>query len=258
MDHYATLGVSKNSSQEEIKQAYRKLAAKHHPDRGGDTKTFQQIQAAYDALSDPEKRSAYDNPHHEHFGGGFDSINDIFNSMFNMRNFTNVQMYNFAIHLSLEDILVDSVKTLQINTPQGMKYVEINVPKGIDHGQAIRYENVIPNASLQITFLITEHLKFRRHGLDLHSVVPINVFDLIIGTKIQFTALDGTNLEITIRPNTKPEYQLRIPGRGLKNNSRVGDQYILIKAEIPDNISDELLLAINNERNQTRKDHNDQ
>ena len=58
---YDTLGVPKNASADEIKRAYRKLAREHHPDAsGGDEARFKEIQGAYDVLSDPEKRKAYD------------------------------------------------------------------------------------------------------------------------------------------------------------------------------------------------------
>jgi len=47
MDYYNTLGVNRNASPDEIKKAYRRLAGQHHPDKGGDTATFQKIQEAY-------------------------------------------------------------------------------------------------------------------------------------------------------------------------------------------------------------------
>jgi molecular chaperone DnaJ len=57
---YDTLGVPKNASPAEVKEAYRKLAREHHPDQGGDEARFKEIQGAYDVLSDPEKRKQYD------------------------------------------------------------------------------------------------------------------------------------------------------------------------------------------------------
>src|SRR4051812_25547146 len=72
-DYYATLGVSRGASQEEIQKAYRKLARKHHPDMNpGDKnaqKKFKEVQQAYDVLSDEKKRKMYDQ-----FGPGFEQM----------------------------------------------------------------------------------------------------------------------------------------------------------------------------------------
>lgn len=72
MDYYEILGVSKSASQEEIKRAYRKLAMKHHPDRGGNHDKFKEINEAYQILSDPQKRTQYDQfgKAGANFGGG--------------------------------------------------------------------------------------------------------------------------------------------------------------------------------------------
>ncbi len=59
-DYYKILGVSRKASPEEIKKAYRKLAHKHHPDKGGDEKEFKKINEAYQVLSDKKKRAQYD------------------------------------------------------------------------------------------------------------------------------------------------------------------------------------------------------
>src|SRR6187399_3492836 len=63
-DYYATLGVSKTASEKEIKQAFRKLARKHHPDVNPGDKVaegkFKEINEAYEVLGDPEKRKKYD------------------------------------------------------------------------------------------------------------------------------------------------------------------------------------------------------
>lgn len=73
-DYYSVLGVSKDSSIEEIKKSYKKLALKHHPDRGGNPETFKEINEAHDVLSDPQKKQRYD------MGG--DDLN--FSDMFGM------------------------------------------------------------------------------------------------------------------------------------------------------------------------------
>ena len=56
MDYYKVLGVSENSSQGDIKKAFRKLSLKHHPDRGGDAEEFKKINEAYSTLGDVEKK----------------------------------------------------------------------------------------------------------------------------------------------------------------------------------------------------------
>lgn len=68
-NHYATLGIDKTASVDNIKKAYRKLALINHPDKGGDPKKFQEISQAYEILSDPEKKRAYDNPMRGFMGG---------------------------------------------------------------------------------------------------------------------------------------------------------------------------------------------
>jgi molecular chaperone DnaJ len=76
-DYYEILGVSKESTKEEIKKAYKKLALKNHPDRGGDAEKFKEISEAYAVLSDEDKKGQYDQYGHQAFDQRF-SQEDIF------------------------------------------------------------------------------------------------------------------------------------------------------------------------------------
>ena len=82
--HYNTLGVQPNASEAEIKKAYRKLAMQHHPDKGGDQAKFKEITAAYEILSDPQKRANYDrfgddsNEQQYHHVDPFEMFNQMF------------------------------------------------------------------------------------------------------------------------------------------------------------------------------------
>ncbi|EQC39455.1 hypothetical protein SDRG_03657 [Saprolegnia diclina VS20] len=82
--YYETLGVAKDATAAEIKKAFRKLALKNHPDKGGDPELFKDITVAYETLSDPEKREVYDKFGEEGLqqGGGGGGGADIFSQMF--------------------------------------------------------------------------------------------------------------------------------------------------------------------------------
>jgi DnaJ family protein A protein 2 len=79
---YKVLGVDKESSDQEIKKAYRKLAMKHHPDKGGDPDKFKEMTAAFNVLSDPEKRRNYDRFGEDGVDGGGPSGDDLISQMF--------------------------------------------------------------------------------------------------------------------------------------------------------------------------------
>ena len=93
-DYYEILGVAKNASEAEVKKAFKRLAMKHHPDRNPDDKqaeeNFKEAKEAYDILSDPQKRTAYDQFGHAgvepgmgaHGGAGGASFSDIFGDVF--------------------------------------------------------------------------------------------------------------------------------------------------------------------------------
>lgn len=264
MDYYKTLGVNKNASPDEIKKAYRKLAGQHHPDKGGDTATFQKIQEAYETLSDPEKKQQFDNPNpfggmhfgQQPFGGSpfnfqfnqhaFD-INDIFGGMFNhpgQNRQAQKPQYRTAIAVTLEQVYNGDEQTLQFNDMGNNSTVKIQIPKGVENGTTLKYDNLLKDAILFIDFRILPHQKFQRNGFDLISEQNISILDLIVGTTFKFVTISGKSLDVLVKPQTGPNSTLRIVGEGLPKQQGYGDQMIVLKPQMPDIIDTRIIDAI--------------
>jgi len=265
MEHYQTLGVAKTATPEEIKKAYRKLASQHHPDKGGDTATFQKIQIAYDVLSDIEKRKQYDNPMTQGFSGGHPgqggfhfnmngfNMDDIFGQMFKQHHQqqqqSQQQVYRTSVWINLEQVYSGGEQTMKLQTQHKAHMIKIDIPKGIQEGGQIRYENIVDGAPLIVEFKIHNHLKYERRINDLYCNQPISVLDLIVGTSFEFTTLGGKNLEVTIPPKTQPHMHVKLGGHGLPIQGTIayGDQILLLKPFIPDivdsRITDSILLS---------------
>jgi len=238
MDPYNVLGVDRTATPEEIKTAYRKLAAKNHPDRGGNTSVFQEIQAAYDTLTDPDKKAVLDNEHHfrEYTGNPFqDFINQFMHT-------SRQRIYTVTVFVTLEQLVAGRVENVQITTPVGSKLLQLEIPIGVEDGSQVRYEGIMADGILQVLYRVHRHPKFTRHGNDLHCTEHIDFFKLILGTKIWVTDITGKSWEIMVPELTKPGTKLRIAGKGIAG----GDQYVLIDGVLPAKIDASVLSAIRN------------
>lgn len=253
MDYYSVLGVDKNATPEEIKKSFRKLAMLHHPDKGGEALKFQQINEAYETLSNPIKKAEYDNPissHNNFFGfssNPFD-LNDVFSKFYEQNSQYRkepYQIYRTQISVSLVEAFQGVTRVLQINTPSGQKVINVVIPKGVKTGDQIRYDNIIDNAKLIIQFTVTPDLRFDRRGNDLYMNLPISVLDLIVGTKVKVNTIDNKTLEVTIPPKTQPTQQIKITGMGMPaSNGTYGDQILLFKPFVPDNVNQDIIDSI--------------
>lgn len=264
MNYYEILGVDKNATPDEIKKAYRKLASTHHPDKGGSTEEFQKIQQAYETLSDSNKRSQYDNPnpfngsgfHQNNFNFDVNGINiqEIFNQVFGTRghdpNANRPQVYRTAVLISLEDSYLGNQIPLKIQSHTGIHNITIKVPKGIDNGNQIRYNNMINGATLIVDFRIQPNLNFDRKGNDIYTTHQISVLDLVIGTEIEVKTLSGKTLSVSIPPKTQPHMQFRISGEGMPilSGTTNGDHIIVLKPFVPANIHQDILDSIKNHK----------
>jgi DnaJ-class molecular chaperone len=252
---YQTLGVDRNATADEIKRAYRKLASQHHPDRGGDTQTFQGIQAAYDTLSDANKRAAYDNPG---LGNGFradapfdfQTIFDIFGTRFQhpgqQQQQQRRQQARMSLWITLRDVAQGGHRNISVGTQQGTHAVEIEIPLGINDGDTVQYPGIGPGVmDLVITYRIHPDAQFARQALNLHIEHAVDIWNLITGGVTQVKDILGNTLEMTVPPRTQPGTTVRLRGRGLTDRVKnSGDLLVKIQARIPDHIDPELLSLI--------------
>jgi len=110
MAYYNILGVPRDASNIDIKKAYQKLAKTHHPDKGGNKENFQKINEAYETLSNPEKRSAYDNPIQSDNFFNF----DFHNNFFKKQNIIKKNDHHYFCKVSLKDIFFGTTKKLKV------------------------------------------------------------------------------------------------------------------------------------------------
>jgi curved DNA-binding protein len=254
-DYYAALGVPRTATADDIKQAFRRLASQHHPDKGGDTQKFQAIQQAYATLSDEQKRAEYDNPRPQFSGfqghpGGV-NINDIFGQMFGQQfgqqhqhpRRSHVRM---TLWISLLDVATGGKRTVSLGTQAGVSAVEIEIPLGINDGDNVQYEGIGPGSSdLVVQFKITPDRKWQRDGLNLAQEVRIDIWDLILGGDLTIDTLTGKTLSTRVPARTQPGTVLRLKAQGLRDRAgQTGDIMIRVQAQIPDDIPSEIINAI--------------
>lgn len=265
MDYYNTLGISKDASPDEIKRAYRSLASKHHPDKGGDTATFQKVQEAYATLSDPEKRSAYDNPSPfgqrsdggwQQAGGvppGFEQFfhqfsNNPFGDMFGRRPQRNRNI-NLQTEITLEEAFYgkEIIASYRVGNGQDRTF-EVKIPPGCYDGIVLRIAGAgdqhyagMPPGDAMLSVRVLPHPRFQRNGNDLVEQITISAWDAMLGKDLEIKTISKENLTVRIREGTQPDSFLRVQGYGMceLNNPNIrGNHMIAIKVKIPDNLTE--------------------
>ena len=258
---YQTLGVAQTATPDEIKRAYRKLASQHHPDKGGDKARFQEIQSAYDTLSNPQKRVAYDNPSpfrnsefNFNFGPGdafdFQSIFNAFGTRFQHQQ--RMQQSRMSLWITLEDVAIGGKKTVSVASAYGNSTIEIEIPLCINDGDTVQYHKLGPGGTdLLITYRIHPNPRWDRHGPNLTTNLSISIWDLILGAEIPVQDILGNTLTVSIPPKTQPGTMFRLRERGLRQRSgNSGDLFVKIQAQIPEHMHEELIKSIEHYRNQ--------
>ena len=258
-DYYATLGVPRTATAADIKQAFRRLASQHHPDKGGDTAKFQAIQAAYAVLGDEQKRAEYDNPRPQFGPGPGFNFDDFFGAFgAGMRGHRPASQARISLWITLEDVARGGPKIISLQMGRTASNIEINIPAGIEEGDTIRYAGLSPDGQdLIISYRIKPHPVWQRNRKDITADQPIPLWDLILGGEVTIKDLFNNEMVITVPAKTQPGSLLRLRGRGLppssipgKQTHGAGDLFVRVQALIPSQISPQLIAAIQQERTQ--------
>lgn len=279
-DPYRVLGVGKEASQDEIQKAYRKLAKKLHPDLNPGNKQaeeqFKAASAAYDLLSDPEKRTRFDRGeidasgqerprqrYYRDFAGAaagqhpyataegfsdFSDEGDLFSSIFGRGGRFNLKMRGQDAHYRLPVEFIDAVNgaVRRVTLADGST-VDVTVPPGTRDGQVLRLAGKGsagigggPPGDAFIEILVKPHPIFTRKGEDIHLELPISLSEAVMGGKISVPTPAGP-VTMRVPKGSNSGTVLRLRGKGvLRPNGTRGDEYIKLKIVLPDKPDPEL------------------
>lgn len=255
-DYYEILGLAKTASEDEIKQAYRKLAIKFHPDRNPENvkeseEKFKEMKEAYEHLSDPEKRKQYDqfghiDPSQQHRagpqtwtfhtnmpGGNMDDVlgemlrnHPQFGDLFGRRQ---QRQQIQIITITLEEAYKGGSVVIPMTKGKTVTY-----PKGTRPGSTFYIDDKLYRLDIH------PHARFKRSNDDLLVDVEITAIEAMLGVEAILTHLDSSTLQFTIRSGIQSGQVVRLTGKGMKNPEleRYGDLLVRVTVTIPGILSD--------------------
>jgi DnaJ-class molecular chaperone len=273
-DLYATLGVSRDASQEEIKRVYRRLAKELHPDLNPDkpdvAERFKKITAAYDILSDPEKRGRYDRgeidasgqerPQYRYYRDfaedpaaerfytreGFadeGELHDFFEGLFGRggRGFR-MRARGADVSYTLPIDFMEAAKGAKKRVTMGDgRTIDLTIPPGVHDRQMLRLKGQGmpgfdggPPGDAYVEVHVQPHPFFERKDHNVHLDLPITLAEAVLGGKVEVPTIDGP-VTMTVPNGSNTCTVLRLRGRGIvdQRSGQRGDQYVHLQVALP-------------------------
>jgi DnaJ-class molecular chaperone len=275
-DLYATLGVGRDASQDDIKRAYRKLAKELHPDLNPDkpavAERFKEVTAAYDILSDPERRARYDRgeidatgqerPQYRYYRdfaedpaagryytregfGDEEELRDFFEGLFGGRGReggfrARARGSDVSYTLPVDFLEAARGAKKRVTMPDG-RAIDLTIPAGARDGQILRLKGQGmpgfedgPPGDAYVELRVQPHPFFERKDHNIHVDVPITLAEAVLGGKIEVPTIDGP-VTMTVPKGANTGTTLRLRGRGVRDqkSGQRGDQYVRLQVVLP-------------------------
>jgi len=237
MNPYSVLGVKPSDSNRVIKKAYRKLANKHHPDKGGDATKFKEIRTAWESiLSGKASKNTYKShkTNKRTYRGKYKKKpNKYITVNVNVTLFQAVNGGKYVLHL---------------DTGITKRDIEIDIPPGIHDNDVVNYHAVITDkidARVRYTIIKSEGWELR--GLDIIKDETFTFWELLFGTERIISTITNGRLKLVLPASTSPGTLIKFNSHGThsrENYSMRGNMYVRINASLPKGIPPGLLLHI--------------
>jgi DnaJ-class molecular chaperone len=273
-DLYATLGVGRDASQEDIKRAYRRLAKELHPDLNPDkpdiAERFKKVTAAYDILSDPEKRGRYDRgeidatgqerPQYRYYrdfaedpaAGRFytregfadeGELHDFFEGLFGGRGRgPRMRARGADVSYTLPISFLEAATGAKKRVTVGDRHtIDLTIPAGVTDRQTLRLRGQGmpgfdggPPGDAYVEVHIQPHPFFERKDQNVHLDLPISLSEAVLGAKVEVPTIDGP-VTMTVPKGANTGTTLRLRGRGIvdQKSGQRGDQYVRLQVVLP-------------------------
>lgn len=226
-DPYATLGVTCEASNAEIKAAYRTLVRRHHPDVAGpgSARAFQEIFEAYQLLSDTVRRRAHDTAHQRPASGRTTGSSQ--------QRGPHRGTGSAELTVDLADAIYGAVVPLRIRAATDVTWVR--VPPGVEDGQQLKLAGKNPGGGdLVVRVRVREHPRFTRLRKHLTTTLALSVCEAALGADVRVDLLDGSSAVVNVPAGTTTGDVLHIAGGGVPGvRGTGGDLLLVVEVHVP-------------------------